>query len=194
MSVILLNIYFFFSSRQLISAARLGLFGAEDSKALSSLAEEVISSPQKYMDDFRQQMRDMPMLAEMAGTLLACLIVMRPMIIIYAYAPSLSLFCFKSTFLDVGAGISMAVVNDDKKWKRFEKSLKSNLALLGGTGEAGLPDVSDIFGVQDPQFANIMEKAGALQKDIEKFQSSSKKKKTSKEKKKQSYQSSSSAM
>jgi hypothetical protein len=54
--------------------------------------------------------------------------------------------------------------------------------------------MSDIFGVQDPQFANIMEKAGALQKDIEKFQSSTKKKKTSKEKKKQSYQSSSSAM
>lgn len=66
----------------------------------------------------------------------------------------------------------MAVVNNDKKWRKFEKSLQSNLELVreagagvGGTG--GLPDVSDIFGVQDPQFANIMKSIGALETDIE---------------------------
>lgn len=42
--------------------------GSDSDSALRALADEVIASPQKHMDDLRQQMRDFPMLAEMAGT------------------------------------------------------------------------------------------------------------------------------
>lgn len=64
-------------------------------------------------------------------------------------------------------GISLTVVNDDKKWARFEKSLKENLALLQGGGGGALPDVADIFGAKDPQFADILQGISALQQDIE---------------------------
>ena len=62
----------------------------------------------------------------------------------------------------------MKVVNDDKKWKKFVNSFKSNLELLQqGTGKT--PDVADIFGVNDPKFANIMQSIGTLENDIEKM-------------------------
>jgi hypothetical protein len=64
-------------------------------------------------------------------------------------------------------GISLEVVNDDKKWKKFVKSLQANLELLQQGGGAGGPDVTDIFGVTDPKFANILKGIGSLEKDIE---------------------------
>lgn len=72
---------------------------------------------------------------------------------------------------DGAAGISLAVVNNDKKWNKFVKSLQSNLELLGGGGGAH-PDVADIFGVDNPQFANILKSIGTLEKDIEQMKSS----------------------
>lgn len=43
------------------------LRAAGRSDALSSLTEDIMTSPEKYMDDFREQLRESPMLADMAG-------------------------------------------------------------------------------------------------------------------------------
>jgi hypothetical protein len=41
---------------------------AVDGDVLSTLSDEILTSPEQHMDDFRKQMRAYPMLADMAGT------------------------------------------------------------------------------------------------------------------------------
>lgn len=61
------------------------------------------------------------------------------------------------------------MVNNDKEWGLFVKSLQMNLELLqeGKGGSEGSPEVADIFGVDNPQLADIMRSMTALEKDID---------------------------
>ena len=66
-------------------------------------------------------------------------------------------------------GINLADINDDKKWNKF---VKTNLEQLGGDSGGAIPDMADIFGVDNPDFANILKSSGGLEKTIKQMKSS----------------------